>query len=320
MKKGIPFVSIIIPAFNEEAYISECLNALADQTYPKDRYEVIVVDNGSIDRTKTIASKFGVILLDKERGPVGAVRNFGATEAKGDIFAFLDADCVAPTDWIERGVSLLTGTEKSVFGGGYKIRKEPYWMEKFWLLEDSELPKDLLGGSIFITRSAFFEVGMFNESITSGEDTKLSESLREAGYSVLMSDYLSVVHLGNPITISHFIKRQIWHSENYLQDIKGVVKDPTFYLIIFFLFSVGSLSISVIFNQPEIRSSFSIIVLLAPAVLSAKRITRSKCKIKNLRGLPAIYTLDFLYLVGRSVGLIKSFLKIRASFTRTTKS
>src|SRR3989344_5752786 len=95
-------ISVIIPAFNEEKLLGECLESLQKQTLAKDEYEVIVIDNGSTDKTSAIAKSMGVSVYYyiKERGP-GAARAFGVTKAKGSILAFTDADTTVTPTWLE---------------------------------------------------------------------------------------------------------------------------------------------------------------------------------------------------------------------------
>jgi glycosyltransferase involved in cell wall biosynthesis len=108
-------ISVIIPTYNEERYISECLTALTSQDVPAD--EIIVVNNNSTDKTVEIAKKFKVrIVNEKEQGMIAA-RNRGFNEAAGDIIARCDADCKPPKNWIaeikksfsEHSIDALTG-------------------------------------------------------------------------------------------------------------------------------------------------------------------------------------------------------------------
>ncbi len=301
----VKFISVIVPAYNEEAYISQCLESLVSQDYPRDRYEIIVVDNDSKDTTKKIALNFDVKVIEKKSGPVGSVRNAGAKQAKGVLLAFIDADCVAPTDWLSRGSKLLLN-EGHVYGGGYDLRTVPFWVEKAWLLENKEPPKDLVGGCIFIRKKDFLLAGLFDEKVTSGEDTKLSVSLRKMNFYIKMSSTLNVIHLGNPITLKRFFLRQIWHSENYVQNWNETKKDPTFYLVI-------ALIISLIFFLASIPLKSHIVfymslstIIVIPFIFSLKRLSRSKYLLKNIRILPSIYILDIAYLAGRVLGLSKS--------------
>ncbi len=90
--------SIVIPAYNEESYLPDCLSNLLSQK--EKPYEIIVVDNASKDKTSQIAKKFGVkVVLEKRQGTSFA-RNKGFNIAKGEIIARVDADTKPPRDWL----------------------------------------------------------------------------------------------------------------------------------------------------------------------------------------------------------------------------
>ena len=92
-------VSVIIPAYNEEGDIELCLKSLKNQSRKK--IEVIVVDDGSTDRTVEIVKEHKVKLLKQNHGGPGAARNRGAKQAKGEILIFIDADMHFPKDYIK---------------------------------------------------------------------------------------------------------------------------------------------------------------------------------------------------------------------------
>ncbi|MDS1309934.1 glycosyltransferase [Marinobacter xiaoshiensis] len=303
-----PFCSVIIPAFNEEKDIETCLISLTNQTYPKDRFEIIVVDNGSTDKTKEIAATYADLVLDKPEGNVGAVRNFGITHASGEIIICTDADCVVPPNWIETGVDLLQSNPKHAFGGGLKPRKNAKWVEKYWILNASGCKTQqhaLAGSSIFMWKIDFLRLGAFNENVTSGEDSALHAQALANGLEITISSGLSVTHSGCPETTIDFVKRQIWHSENYLYDFRNSLKDKVFWLTVIYLF----LTISAVFyllTAEYILMIFAIVSTQALAmILSLKRIKRSSWSVKNLDEFQKILILDNLYLIGRSTGLLK---------------
>lgn len=93
-------VSAIIPAFNEEKEISDCLQSLKEQTW-KD-LEIIVVDDGSTDKTREIVQQFPVKLLQQSHFGPGKARNLGAKEAKGEILIFVDADMTFDKKFVEK--------------------------------------------------------------------------------------------------------------------------------------------------------------------------------------------------------------------------
>lgn len=92
-------ISVIIPALNEEKFIGRCLKAVEKQNFDG-RYETIVVDGGSEDRTRDIAEKYSdKVIIDRRKG-VWIARNRGIEESEGEILAFLDADCVPTRNWL----------------------------------------------------------------------------------------------------------------------------------------------------------------------------------------------------------------------------
>jgi glycosyltransferase involved in cell wall biosynthesis len=93
-------VSLIVPAYNEEKYISSCLESLKNQTY-KD-FEIIVVNNNSTDNTAKIAKKYTIkVFLEKNKGYHYAA-NRGVKESRGKYITFCDADCIYPKDWLQK--------------------------------------------------------------------------------------------------------------------------------------------------------------------------------------------------------------------------
>lgn len=110
-----PLVSVIIPAYNEEDYLPDCLKSIQNQTYKN--IEVIVADNNSTDKTSEIAKVFGTKVVKVEKKNVAVVRNADAKVAKGDILFFIDADTILSFDSIEKLIKNLYGKRKLVQGG-----------------------------------------------------------------------------------------------------------------------------------------------------------------------------------------------------------
>ena len=307
-----PFCSVVIPAFNEEQGIEASLSSLVSQSYPRERYEIILVDNGSTDRTSEIASAYADLILSKPDGNVGAVRNFGIASASGTIIICTDADCVVPPDWIEKGVALLEKNPQHAFGGGLRPRENAKWIEKYWILNeagDKTQQRALAGSSIFMWKRDLEQLGAFNENVTSGEDSDLYQRALGNGLEVIISPGLSVAHLGCPETPIDFIARQIWHSENYIPDFRNSLKDKMFWLTLTFLgFMTGAL-----FSVFTANYFFATLLLvggqLPTLILALKRIKRSAWRIKSLDEIAKILLIDNFYLVGRSIGLLKGVRK-----------
>lgn len=301
-----PFCSIIIPAFNEEKYIEQCLFALKNQTYPKDKFEIIVVDNGSSDKTVEISKNYADQVKLLPDGNVGAVRNYGFKNSSGEIVIFIDSDCVTDGTWLERAIQMYSSAPDTVLGGIYVCRENPNWVEKYWFLEtgkDRVLESSLLGGCIIISRKNFEQVGGFREEMSSGEDSALTKDLRNQGVKVKITPLLKVAHLGNPSTITAFLKRQSWHAESYLSNKTSNFKDPVFWLVLIYPFTLILplfLSLTTTAYLPML-----LITQFSPAILSSKRIIRSGYK-PSVSEMIKILALDNLYLVGRNYGMLRS--------------
>jgi len=98
-------ISIVIPCLNESENIMACLNSLYHQEYPSNKYEIIVVDNGSTDRTVDmvlgeVKRRNNIKLLCEKKRGTAAARNAGIMKAAYDYIAFIDADCTAPRQWL----------------------------------------------------------------------------------------------------------------------------------------------------------------------------------------------------------------------------
>src|SRR5262249_55512081 len=100
-----PLFSVIIPTYMRPQQLQDCLEGLACQNYPRDRYEVIVVDDGSPDMPEPVTTPFHarmqLRLLRAPHGGPAAARNAGAREAAGDLLAFTDDDCVPSSGWLQ---------------------------------------------------------------------------------------------------------------------------------------------------------------------------------------------------------------------------
>jgi glycosyltransferase involved in cell wall biosynthesis len=105
----LPFVSVIVPHYRDLAGLNLCLSALAAQTYPKDRFEVVVADNASPEGPELVGEAIGGrarLVVVSERG-AGPARNGGVAVAKAAVLAFTDSDCVPEPQWLIEGIRAL---------------------------------------------------------------------------------------------------------------------------------------------------------------------------------------------------------------------
>jgi glycosyltransferase involved in cell wall biosynthesis len=118
-----PFASIIVPVYNGSHTIGELLDSLVSQTYPRERYEIIVIDNNSQDGTPERVQPYPVRLLyEREQQNSYAARNRGIQAARGEAIVFTDAACVAHPDWLCRLLADFSDPRWVGFAGSF----EPY--------------------------------------------------------------------------------------------------------------------------------------------------------------------------------------------------
>lgn len=151
-------ISIVIPALNEEKLLPDCLRSLRNQEYRGD-FEIIVVDNGSTDRTADIARDYGarVIRADGERN-VFYARQVGANAARGDIIAQADADSIYPKDWLKRISDRLAAHPEAVAVAGRFFYREKFiwsWFELVFRHLINLLTVTFFGRPFFISGATF---------------------------------------------------------------------------------------------------------------------------------------------------------------------
>ncbi len=132
-------ISVVVPFYNAEDYIEDCIRALLSQRYPQDCYEIILVDNESTDRTAEIARRYPQVKLLSESkvGPYAA-RNRGVAESKGAIVAFTDSDCSPHEDWLQRIREAMFDPEVCIVQGRQRFARESLGLS---ILSDYEAEK-----------------------------------------------------------------------------------------------------------------------------------------------------------------------------------
>lgn len=177
---GTRSVSIIIPAFNDQLGLDNCLLALAQQTWPADAVEVIVVDNGSTPPLQLPPAQLDTVRLIRCLTPGSyAARNAGAAEATGDILAFTDADCRPESDWLRNGIAaLLNGDGERIIGGEvlFDAIKSPSAVALYQIVTGFGQASNVRDkgfsatANLFCMRRHFKAVGPFDTRLLSGGD------------------------------------------------------------------------------------------------------------------------------------------------------
>ena len=203
---GDRFISVIIPVFNDTKRLKLCLSALANQTYPPELYEIIVVDNNSEENIAEVAQQFQqVILTTESKRSSYAARNQGLKIAKGELIAFTDSDCIPNPDWLEKGINHLLSTPNCGAIAGkiefyYQNKDHPNAAEifdKIVNLQQEKYVKEKHYGAtanLFTFKWAFHEVGLFNANLKSGGDADWGNRVFARGYQIIYADDVLVLH------------------------------------------------------------------------------------------------------------------------------
>jgi len=178
-----PPISVVIPAYNEEKSLAKTLKSLARQTYkPK---EIIVVDNGSTDKTAQIAHKYGAKVIYEPQKSVAFARQKGFDAATGEIIATTDSDSIVPPDWLTTFVrEFAKNPQLVVVSGMYDFYNGSPLLRTLTYLFNYHMFALFgwySGANMAVKKEAFIKVGGFNTSINLSEDSDLCQRLKKIG-------------------------------------------------------------------------------------------------------------------------------------------
>jgi GT2 family glycosyltransferase len=199
---GSGLVSVIVPHLDDYENLDACLRLLQDQSFPKDRTEIVVADNGSsrgVDAVRQIVGGRGQVIDVAERG-AGPARNAGVAASHGAVLAFIDSDCRPAADWIDRGLAAIS--RANVIGGRVEVDvldpANPTGAEAFekvfaFNFKHYIEEKGFSGsGNLFVRRKDFDRVGGFRSVVA--EDVDWSRRATAAGLRLAYADDVVVSH------------------------------------------------------------------------------------------------------------------------------
>ncbi|MHA1143833.1 MAG: glycosyltransferase family 2 protein [Candidatus Helarchaeota archaeon] len=228
-----PFISIIIPVRNEEKHIQECLEALLNQDYPMDRYEIIIAEGMSEDNTRNIIENImkmhpgRIKMLDNQKKLASPGLDMGILEAKAEILGLIGGHTIAPHDWISTLSTILIESGRNVAAVGsttLTANANPVTEAQqialnsafggFQTAESKQITSDKKSdvyevnsvSFAFYRKSVLLEVGMHDEKLFSGDDFEMNYRIRKKGYKILATTRAKVKFYRRT-TIKKFYKR-----------------------------------------------------------------------------------------------------------------
>lgn len=214
-------ISVIIPSFNKATFLKNNLESLLNQTFPKDKFEIIVVDNMSTDNSKEIFDEFkpralacglaARFISEKRKGAV-FTRHTGVRAVRASLLAFIDDDCLCSESWLDAVVKAFRDFNADAVGGKVLVRwdrKPPDWIKKYeaytgtldWSTESRLIRNNehIIGGNFCIRRDRLFECGGFNpgqvgEYIVGDHEIGLVRKMQDRGWKIVWAPDALVWH------------------------------------------------------------------------------------------------------------------------------
>jgi len=217
-----PYLSVIVPTKNDSKYIDGCLQSLFQQTFKE--YEVIVVDGHSDDDTVEKARKYPAQIFFENIGSRGGACNVGAENAQGEVLVFTDADCILPSDWLEKIAKCFRSTPELGALGGLDLNAKDDTLiakskgvimifRRTRAKEDMAAAYKIKGCNSAYRKNLFRMVGGFDSSLKYSEDSELHGRLLHRGARLLFDPDIYVWHFRRQNNLLA-LKRSIKNARN----------------------------------------------------------------------------------------------------------
>ena len=212
-----PFFSVIIPTYSHPAELPGCLEALAQQEFAADSFEVIVVDDGSASppaaTVQDFANRLAIRLVTARHGGPAAARNYGARQAAGRFLAFTDDDCRPAPGWLSALAQRFATSPDHIIGGRTinALVKNPYAATSQLILDvvyyhfNAAGPGEaqfLACNNLALAAEAFASVGGFDATFLTSEDRELCDRWLHSGRRITYAPEAVVFH-ANPLDLRH---------------------------------------------------------------------------------------------------------------------
>lgn len=293
--------SFVVPAYNEELHIKKTLQDIHAAFEPDRRqeYEVVLVDNGSDDRTVEIAESMDSRTFVKPEMGISELRNFGASVASGKIVVFIDADVSLTPAWrtdIEPHLTRLLDGNREVIGSHYRPNPDTPFPLICWFVGQFENPRAtfLPGGHTILTRDAFDEIGGFDPEFSTSEDIDFCHRATASGFDVRHRPDIGVIHMGDPSSVRQFVKRECWHGGSDFESLGRMLTSRTAWATLFFLIAHLAL-VYFLIRGSALGASAAVVAIAGQSVATSLHLfPRSSIRLRLINSLNA-----YIYFLGR---------------------
>jgi len=297
------FVSVIICTHNRANLLKRALASLVCQTIAPEKYEVIVVDDGSDDGTQDLVrevsarhSRIKLVSAGKNKGASRA-RNMGLAAAKGKYFLFTDDDCIPRDDWVEIMCTALecnpivAGTIESPKSGYVKLCHNIAHFHPFMKGRMPGSVDFLAGANMGFRRTVIDELGGFDDELRLAGDMKLCLQARSKGYQPILNREAVILHDPDYISLAGAVKSSYRHAATTVllrNEYRSLLRTP----------SVLRYPVMIRLTSPLIALSVTSKIYLGnPRLLS------------RFWTVPFVYFLKMVWCFGAARGLVESKTK-----------
>lgn len=199
---GLPFLSVIIPTYRDWGGLRSCLAGLSRQIFPVERFEVIVVDNAGEGPPADLELLGNAHVIEELRPGSYAARNRGIAAARGEVLAFLDADCLPEPGWLVEALGCLETQDADLVAGhitltyqGEQLTPAECYEKAFAFRQAQNMQQGLaVTANLVVRREVFDAVGVFNERMMSGGDFEWTRRATAAGFKLVYCPNAVVRH------------------------------------------------------------------------------------------------------------------------------
>jgi len=318
------FVSVVVVAKNEEQNISPCIESILAQNYPRDGYEVIIVDGGSTDRTQEIVRRYPVGLIVADRAIIGYQRNMGVRNAQGGYVAFTDADCVADREWLRKLVKALEDGESGVVavgGPNLVFDTDPDFARVVGYMQETLAGSGGSAQSRAIRKAGYvksipncnimyradaLKSGKYDDRLSCGDDSDINYRLAKRGYRFM---YLpdAVVWHHRPANLKAFMKKMFSYGEGMAR-----VTRKNSNVVRWYAFVAALMVIGMVIAYPMIRFvPFAVYVYLSGGAIYIAALCVSTVQVlqrfRRLKSMEALILLPVQH-ISYGIGFLKGMV------------
>jgi glycosyltransferase involved in cell wall biosynthesis len=326
-----PFVSVLLVTRNEKNYISKSLLSLVNQTYPRNRYEIIIVDgmsdDGSFELIKSLVDNYAsqlynIRIFQNEKRILSAGWNIGIKNAKGDYVVRIDAHAEASTDFIELNIETILKVNAVCVGGKLitkslngsndiisKVLSSPFGVgnSSFRVSDVAEYTDTAVYG--MYRKEIFYKVGFFNEFFVRNQDIEMHSRIKKCGGKIYYNPQIECIYYSRN-TIKKMLKQALgngkWNMVLLKKDCSAlsVRHMVPFAFVLFLIISIVG---GVVWRPIWAVTSGVLVLHLMLGTISALRKTT---RINEILAMPFLFfLLHTAYGLGYFMGLFKKINK-----------